>query len=311
MSEEKGIVSVAPKDVFIELDRRDQQQIVMAALGDVVDELFYKVHGRNSLSWEGINTAAYLMGDIEIDPWTEWERVEMFEGRVYWSATVRARNTKYNLASLGTAESPELMDVYDRDEQGNKIPDTYGPGEFKEHLEPDEFCRRKALSKAQRNAKRAVMPTAVLSKYLQYFIELKLFKKGTRLEKPEMPFKPKTVDAEYKVLGDVKPEKASKSEKKEKPKKTPPKEEPKPEEEVEAPPQGRPRTVEEVAKIISDKIIGSDELVVVSDRGEYWRIGKRTKLDEEIEYKIDSIVELAGGSWDQEKNAWVIPKEAS
>jgi hypothetical protein len=207
MSDSKAIVGAEPKDFYIELDRRDQQQIVMAAMGDVVDELFYTVHGQKALSWEGINTAAYIMGDIEIDPWVEWERIEMFGDRFYWSATVRARNTRFGLSSLGIAETPELMDVYDRDERNNKIPVPDKPGEFKKHLEPDEFCRRKALSKAQRNAKRAVMPTAVLKKWLQYFIELKLFQKGTRTEKPGIPFKPKTVDAEYQVLGDLKPEK--------------------------------------------------------------------------------------------------------
>lgn len=217
MSESRAIVGVEPKDFFIELDRRDQQQIVMAAMGDVVDELFYEVHGRKALSWEGINTAAYIMGDIEIDPWVEWDRIEMFD-KFYWSATVRARNTRFGLSSLGMAETPELMDVYDRDERNNKIPDPERPSEFKTHLENDEFCRRKALSKAQRNAKRAVMPTAVLKKWLQYFIDLKLFQKGTRLEKPVVPFKPKTVDAEYQVLGDPKSEKkkvAKKLEKKE------------------------------------------------------------------------------------------------
>jgi len=212
MTDSKAIVE-APKDFYIELDRRDQQQIVMAAMGDVVDELFYEVHGRKALSWEGINTAAYIMGDIEIDPWVEWERIEMFD-KFYWSATVRARNTRFGLSSLGMAETPELMDVYDRDERNQKIPDPDKPGEFKSHLEPDEFCRRKALSKAQRNAKRAVMPTAVLKKWLQYFIDLKLFQKGTRREKPGIPFKPKTVDAEYQVLGDPKPEKKKKVAKK-------------------------------------------------------------------------------------------------
>lgn len=208
MSDSRAIVGAEPKDFYIELDRRDQQQIVMAAMGDVVDELFYEVRGRKALSWGGINTAAYLMGDIEIDPWVEWERIEMFGDRFYWSATVRARNTRFGLSSLGMAETPELMDVYDRDERNNKIPDSDRPGEFMSHLEPDEFCRRKALSKAQRNAKRAVMPTAVLSKWLQYFIDLKLYQKAPNLrEKPVVPFKPKTVDAEYQVLGDPKPEK--------------------------------------------------------------------------------------------------------
>ncbi|GAF74488.1 unnamed protein product, partial [marine sediment metagenome] len=66
----------------------------------------------------------------------------------------------------------------------------------------------------------------------------------------------------------------------------PPEEEPvdEPEPEEEEPEQKPPRSVAEVAKLISDEIPGSYELVIVSDRGGYWRIGKKTKLDEEIVY---------------------------
>lgn len=306
MNESRAIVGVEPKDFFIELERRDQQQIVMRALGDVVDELFYEVHGKKSLSFEGINTAAFFMGDIEVDEWVEWEKIEMFGDRIYWSATVRARNTKYNIASLGTAEDPELMDVYDRDEKNQKIPDPDRPGEFKTHLEPDEFCRRKALSKAQRNAKRAVMPTAVLSKWLQYFIDLQLFKRAPTLRgKPVIPFKPKTVDAEYQILVDVKPEKkrAVKPEPEEKP----------PEKAQEAEPlaaEGPPGSVEDIRERLSKHIVGLEELLVISDRGEYFRVGRKKRLYEEIEYTIDELVKQMGGSWSAEENEWRIPKEA-
>lgn len=325
----KSLVEVEQKDYFTELDRRDQQQIVMHTLGEVVDDLFYEVHGQKSLSWEGINTVAFFMGDIEVDPWIEWERIEMFEGRVYWSATVRARNTKYNLASLGTAETSELMDVYDRDEKNQKIPIPNRRGEFKTHLEPDEHCRRKALSKAQRNAKKAVMPTAVMNKWLQYFVGMKLYKKGTRQQKPEMPFKPKTVDAEYQVLNvekslepieeeptaPIQPVKPSEEKPRARvgdpPRKTPFKpvaEDPKTREEQL---QVSPKGIEEVRGRIADYIVGSDTLIVVSNRGNYFRVGKKKRLDEEIEYKIDSLVAEMGGLWDKEANAWMISKEDS
>ena len=310
MTTEKAIVGVEPKDFFIELDRRDQQQIVMAAMGEVVDELFYDVKGRKALSWEGINTVAYLMGDIEMDDWVKWERVEMFGDRVYWSATVRARNTRFGLSSLGTAEDPELMAIYDRDERNQKIPDPDRPGDFKEHLEPDEFCRRKALSKAQRNAKRAVMPTAVLGKWLQYFVNLQLFRKGTRRERPVMPFKPKTVDAEYQVLDvgkqKVPPLRAS-------PDVPPPELE---EAQAEEPPAegsepagGPPGSVEEVVDRLGSHILGLDEWIVVSEHQAYYRVGKRKRLEQEMEYTVDELVRRMGGEWNKDANCWKIPKE--
>jgi len=164
---------VRSDEIFLEMERRDQQQIVAAATGEVIGELMYKVKGKNAISWAGINHICFFMGDIEIDQWVEWDRIVMFEDRVYWSATVRARNTKYNLSSLGTAECPELQKIYDLDDNKEKIPDPQHPGKFKSHLEPDEHCRRKSLSKAQRNAKRAVIPEALLKKWLQYFQDMR------------------------------------------------------------------------------------------------------------------------------------------
>ena len=91
-----------------------------------------------------------------------------------------------------------------------------------------------------------------------------------------------------------------------------PDEEPYPtsEEVANMPPQEPPRSVEEVSKLISDAIPGSDKLLVFSERPEYFRIGKRKKLKQKVVDNIDAIVKAAGGSWDQEKNAWSIPKEA-
>lgn len=183
---------VRTEDIFLEMDRRDQQQIVAAMTGDVIQDLMYRVQGKDAISWAGINHICFFMGDIEVDKWVEWERIVMFEDRVYWCATVSARNTKYALSSLGTAEAPELKKVYER-EGNNKIPVPGKPGEFKFHLEPDEHCRRKALSKAQRNAKRAVIPEALLKKWLAYFRDKK---NGKEVDPPGQP---KVVDADYKV----------------------------------------------------------------------------------------------------------------
>lgn len=198
---EAGKAIVPKSEVFLEMDRQDQLQIVAEAMGEVVEELVYVVQGKKGLSYKGVNLIAFYMGDIGVDPWVDWQQIQM-EGQMYWSATVRGCNERYNLTALGTAEVPEQMDVYDRDEKGGKIPD--GRGGFKSHLEFDRFCRRKALSMAQRNAKRAVMPEAMIKKWLDYFWD----KKQGRDVEP--PFKPKSVDADFTVIekeGKKKPKK--------------------------------------------------------------------------------------------------------
>ncbi len=185
-------------DVYMEMDRRDQLQIVAEAMGEVVEELVYVVQGKKGLSYKGVNTIGFYMGDLGVEEWVDWQRIQMGE-QMYWSATVRGYNERYNLKALGTAEAPEMMEVYDRDDKKNKIPD--GKGGFKTHLEFDRFCRRKALSMAQRNAKRAVIPEPVLLKWLNYFWDKKQGKDV------EIPFKVKAVDADFKVVDEAGKEK--------------------------------------------------------------------------------------------------------
>jgi len=297
MSESRAIV---PKsEIFMKLDLLDQQQIVAEATGDVIEELVYKVKGKTAISWAGINHISFFMGDIEVDDWVQWERVTMFGDRVYWSATIRARNTKYGLSSLGTAEAPELADTHVVDNgEWVKNPD----GSWKMTLREDPHCRRKALSMAQRNGKRAVIPAAVLKRWLEYFLDLR---KG-KIVGP--PFQPKYVESMQKQ-----PEKKTenkKPEKKAETKKTPPKpvaEKPKPKEE---PPKGSPKSVDDVTERIASFLPGHSELVVVSDRGDYYRIGRRRTLDREIETHLDFVVSEMGGEWNNDENEWRVEKEA-
>lgn len=316
-------MAIEKREVFAEMDRLDQQQIILAATGEVITELVYRVHGRDGISWAGINHICFFMGDIKVEPWVEWDLIEM-HGRKYWSATVRAVNEKYNLASLGTAEAPEFMDIYDRDERNQKIPDPARKGEFKTHLEPDEFCRRKALSMAQRNAKKAVIPAAVLGKWLGYFLDLKAGKEV------EPPFQRRVVEAEYREVEKPPerrippkraPEKPVSSEQEERIReqasrdreerlareKAAPPEEPL---KVGPPPREEPpRSVEDVMDRLTSHILGLDEWIVISEYPSYYRVGKRKLLGEEMEYTVDELVVRMGGSWDKEANCWKIPKE--
>jgi len=282
--------------VFQEMDLRDQQQIVFAATGEVIDELIYTVHGRDAISWAGVNHVAFWMGDIEIDDNPTWEQIEMFGDRVYWSVTVRARNTRYGLSSLGTAEAPELMEVYDRDERGGKVPDPGRPGEYKVHLEPDPHCRRKALGMAQRNAKKAVMPAAVITKWLGYFKELKKYMDGKLSDEPMPPFKPKVVEASY----EVKPKGPQKNEVKKKPAATP----------------GPPPSLSPGSKITEDHIryklkaagYGAGILVVKSERKGFSVTPQRELLDEE-HYFVNALLVPLGATWtdEGEHGRWDLP----
>ena len=90
------------------------------------------------------------------------------------------------------------------------------------------------------------------------------------------------------------------------PRRTPPK--PPAEKPKEETPQGPPESIEEVREKIAYFLPGHSELVVVSDRGDYYRVGRRKMLDEEIENHVDMVIITMGGAWDKEANCWKIPK---
>lgn len=278
--------------VFLEMDRKDQLQIVAEAMGEVVEELVYVVDGKKGLSYKGVNLIAFYMGDIGVEPWVDWQRIEMNDQR-YWSATVRGLNEKYNLTALGTAEVPEQMQVYDRDEKRNKIPD--GRGGFKSHLEFDRFCRRKALSMAQRNAKRAVMPEAIIKKWLDYFWD----KKQGRDVEP--PFKPKSVDADFKVIG-----KEDGKKKKKKSKKKPPEPE-------EVPPEAPEETppIDPDEKLIQNTLAANGldtELLSIYKYQNHVMVKPRPEFPQDQFKEYDTVISrFLHTDWNKLTERWEIP----
>ena len=110
-----------------------------------------------------------------------------------------------------------------------------------------------------------------------------------------------------------KPEKPSEEkkpvdEKKKPKKKEPPKKEPEPKEE--APPTGPPGSVDDVREKIAAFMPGHLEMVVVSDKGDYYRIGRKITLDKEVENHLDVIISEMGGEWVNDANEWRIFKES-
>ena len=85
---------------------------------------------------------------------------------------------------------------------------------------------------------------------------------------------------------------------------------PTPEPSEKEPPQGPPRSVEDVIERIAAVLPGYKELIKITDRGDYYRIGRQKMLDREIEDHLDFHVSEMGGEWDNENNEWRISKEA-
>lgn len=184
-------IKVRDQDTFIQMDAADEQQILKEMEGEIVKDLYYDVNGKKGLSYVGVNHMSFKIGGIKIIP--ESVKVEYDKDTDEYVASVVACNEKYSLTRAGMSVQPKMMDVYDRSPSGQKL-DTM-------HKEYDRFARIKALSKAQRNAIKAVMPEALIAAYLDYFIKLK---QGGRTQQPrdEGPIgmkDPRKVDADFKV----------------------------------------------------------------------------------------------------------------
>ena len=283
MGESRAMV---PKsEIFMQMDVMDQQQIVAAATGAVIEDLVYKVKGKTAISWAGINHISFFMGDIEVDDWVQWDRITMFEDRVYWAATIRARNVKYGLSSLGTAEAPELADTHVVDDKGKWVKNPDGSWEMT--LREDPHCRRKALSMAQRNGKRAVIPAAVLEKWLEYFLDLR---KGKIVDPP---FQPRFVESTQKQ-----PEKKTTEKKPEK---------------------KAPNKIQlSLGEVSVDVIVynlkainfGEDD-VTVSEQDDGFYVEPSKGLTDAEFNRIQGMLENMGVEWLSDSQRWVIWKEDS
>lgn len=294
-------MTLAPRDQmpFMEMEARDEQQILAAIEGQVVTEFIYKVEGKIGLSLTGVNHMCFKMGHIKVDPSSA--RIEYDEREDEYTAYIVAINEKYELSAMGVSTQPRMMEIHFKDDQGRWVKNA--DGSWKMIVQRDRFAKTKSMSKAQRNAKRQVIPEAIIKAYLDYFMKLKEGKpaeapsfEGLDLDQPPKEVKSEQVPVKEKPkarVGDP-PRRAPLKPAAEKPKGETP--------------HGLPESVEEVRERIADFIAGSETLLVVSDRGEYFRVGKRKTLDRELEDHADMIVVNMGGTWDEEANCWKIPK---
>jgi hypothetical protein len=130
------------------LDSRDEEQILAEIKGNIITEMFYSfpLEGRTvtGVSWVGTKEIARQYGGIDI----EFIRVD--ETEESYTAVVKARDTRRGTSLLGTASQPKMMQT----RSGERA---------------DRFAYTKAVSKAQRNAIRAIIPERFLIEMYEHF----------------------------------------------------------------------------------------------------------------------------------------------
>ena len=130
------------------LDQRDEEQILAEIKGNIITEMFYsfKMEGREvtGVSWVGTKEIARQYGGINMD----FMRVD--ETPLAYIAICKATDTKRGTSLLGTAMQPKQMNTR--------------AGEVE-----DRFAYTKAVSKAQRNAIRAIIPERFLIEMYEQF----------------------------------------------------------------------------------------------------------------------------------------------
>jgi hypothetical protein len=130
-------------DEFQIMEAKDEDQILAELQGSFLKKFVYsfKVGGRpvTGISWAGIKEIAYRLKGID----TEIQKFE--ETETHYIFIVKATNKDVG-SRLGVSNQPKM--------NGAKV---------------DQFALQKALSKAQRNAIRGVIPEATIEMYLTEF----------------------------------------------------------------------------------------------------------------------------------------------
>ena len=160
MSGEQQSITVREEqsEAYLEMDRRDEQQIVAELGGAYLDEMVYDIRGEVRLSWAGIKECVRRMGKIKL----EKPEVSIQEGK--YIIMVKAIDTENKIEMWGGAQQSIMMTKKDGSQ------------------EEDPFSFVKCLSKSQRNACRAVVPEIMLQKLIQAHRDAKTGKPQAREE---------------------------------------------------------------------------------------------------------------------------------
>ena len=141
---------IEKQDDFREMELRDEQQILAEIKGAYLQEFVYdftvgsrKVTG---LSWAGVKEIAYRMGGVRVDDLDIQDKGE------YWIVTAKAVDVTRNASRFGVSTQSKTMKL----RSGESV--------------PDDFAVQKAVSKAQRNAIRALIPEVFVKTCLEQFL---------------------------------------------------------------------------------------------------------------------------------------------
>lgn len=193
------------QEVFIELDKRDEDQIVQQLSGGYIEDFVYEYckyckwpkgirpascdhETVMDLSWIGIQEATRQMS-ITVKPGERWLMIDrdnnvkvlseskaespgvtVHEFEDYVRVIVRASDPQKGIERLGVAQQSKLMKTSNG-------------------MKGDEFYFQKALSKAERNALRQLMPQAVMKEWIQKYLAKKNGQATTQPTGPTQPTK--------------------------------------------------------------------------------------------------------------------------
>lgn len=181
------MTSIVPWKPFEIMDRLDDELIIREIKGEVVKTLVYSFTSDDGkkqmgLSKVGVDTVAADMakqGDVlrELELQKDWE-----PGGKALVVTVKAG--RFLVADdgreilletvFGAKRQPIQMEVYKKDENGDKIVGENGaPVKM---LVDDPFYLEKGISKAARNAKRRLMPETLITKVIEAAVSKKQVK---------------------------------------------------------------------------------------------------------------------------------------
>ncbi len=134
------------QDTFLQFEHRDEDQIMREIQGGMLEEFVYsfKESGRTvtGLSWAGVKECARRMGGIEVLDADISESVKEFR------VICRARDQKTKAVMLGVSAQSKMIET----KSGRRY--------------EDKFALQKAVSKAQRNAIRCLIPEAFVKQMI-------------------------------------------------------------------------------------------------------------------------------------------------
>ena len=156
---------------FAIMERKDEEQILAELKGHYLEEFVYSFEhaGRRviGLSWAGVKECAYRMGGIDVVDC----RVE--DKGDYWLVLAKAVDRTTGSGRYGISTQPKKMKLKDGSEQ------------------EDLFSLPKALSKAQRNAIRGLIPEQYIKTFLDHYLqEKRIIEAKPITPKPVEPSKP-------------------------------------------------------------------------------------------------------------------------